>query len=201
MEKLKKNRKVVIISALIILALLAGGTYVATRHTDSPNKAKNAVQNEEKAKKVKQADKEQKEAEKALEEAKASGDEEAIKKAEAKVEKAQAKTKAASQSSTGGSSSPSSPATPKPSEKKKVWVVDKAAWTETVQEPIYATRTVFIASNWDNSQTKRFYSLTEAQAWLSTVDGGGYYEEDEQYISGYNTKTINHPEEGHWEYQ
>ncbi len=190
MDKIKKNKKVVIIVAALMLTLCAGGIYAATKNTDTHSKAKNTVQSEEKAKKAKQATTEQKEAEKALEEAKA------------KVEKAQAKIKAGSSAggSTQNSSAPAS-GTPKPADKKKVWVVDKAAWTETVQEPIYATRTVFIASNWDNSQTKRFYSLTEAQAWLSTVDGGGYYEEDEQYISGYNTKTINHPEEGHWEYR
>lgn len=98
-------------------------------------------------------------------------------------------------------SSQSTPSTPKPKEKQKVWIVDKPAWTETVQEPIYSTRDVFYASSWDNSEQATFYSLEECQKWLSKFDGGGYSISNEQYISGYNTKTINHPEQGHWEYR
>lgn len=109
-------------------------------------------------------------------------------------------TKPSTSSSSGAANTKPSP---KPKEKTKVWIVDKPAWTETVQEPIYSERDVWYASNADNSKQATFYSYEECDRWLDTVaEGmGGYQETTEEYISGYNTKTINHPEQGHWEYR
>ncbi|MDD7511526.1 MAG: hypothetical protein PUK21_03980 [Peptostreptococcaceae bacterium] len=198
MDKLKKNKNAVVIILILILVLIAGGIYAATKDTDKHNKAKTATQSEEKVKKAKEDKKEQKEAEKALEEAKASGDEKAIKEAEAKVEKAQAKIKAGS--SAGGSTQNSS--APGEANKKKVWVVDKQAWVEEIRQPVYVP-------TW----------------WIKFTDGSmkTYYDEDGWYNDCKHTPnvaswgngedvpdpsgatqvvgTVNHPEEGHWEYR
>ena len=104
-------------------------------------------------------------------------------------------SKKPSSNNSSSSSSSSKPA------KKPVWVVDKAAWTETVKEPVYSERDVWIAYTSDG-QSKKFYSEDDMWAWLDEIDATGHYQvTTEEYISGYTTKTIEHPEEGHTEYR
>lgn len=220
MNKIKENKKLFAIILIISLLTILLGSYAIYKNSSK----------EQTASKIEKSEKLEKKAEKKLKEAKKSGDKEEIAKAEKELKEAEEKTEEVknkkstssssasssnastskstptaskpSTSSSSGATSTSKPA-PKPKEKKQVWIVDKPAWTETVQEPIYSERNVWYASNWDNSKSAKFYSLEECNNWLTTVGEGmgGYQKTTEQYISGYNTRTINHPEQGHWEYR
>lgn len=110
----------------------------------------------------------------------------------------------ANKPSSSSSSSSSKPSSSKPAaqEKKKVWVVDKPAWTETVKKPVYAYRETWWI-NFGNGNIKTYYDKQEwRNAYLGNPDavqwGNG---EDEEYISHYETTYVEHPEEGHWEYR
>lgn len=214
MLKIMKENKKKAISLIIGLLLIFGGiVYIAVSNSD----AKEAKNVKVSAKNIKEIKKDKKDAKKELEKAKKSGDKEEIEKAEKKLETIEKKEEASTIASSGKSSKTPSAASkpssssasgtskpaPKPKSKQKVWIVDKPAWTETVKEPIYSTRDVFRATTWDNSKQATFYSLEDCDNWLTTVgEGVGSYQIDtEEYISGYNTKTINHPEQGHWEYR
>ena len=220
MNKIKGNKKLFVVIVIISLLAILLGSYAIYKNSNK----------EEMTSKIEKSEKLEKKAEKKLEEAKKSGDKEEIAKAEKELKEAEEKTEEvknkkstsspSASSSSASSSKPSSEAVAKPStssssgaistkpaprqkEKTKVWIVDKPAWTETVQEPIYSERNVWYASNADNSKQATFYSYEECDRWLDTVaEGmGGYQKTTEDYISGYNTKTIRHPEEGHWEYR
>ena len=112
------------------------------------------------------------------------------------------KTSSNSKSSTHSASTPShsgsSGSGTAPAPKPKRWVVDQAAWDETVQEPVYAYRPTWWGTLRDGS-TKIFYSEEEVyNAYGDTVVAWGNGQ-DEQYISGYTTRVIHHDEVGHWE--
>lgn len=104
-----------------------------------------------------------------------------------------------STSSSSGATSTSKPS-PKPKEKTKVWIVDKPAWTENRVTPIYETKTYWVVTKWDNSETVTVYSAEEAQTKAAEFPGS-YQKINENTVTGYNTETITHPEEGHWEYR
>lgn len=214
MLKIMKENKKKAISLIIGLLLIFGGiVYIAV----SNGNAKEDKNVKVSAKNIKEIKKDKKDAKAELEKAKKSGDKEEIEKAEKKLETIEKKEEASSIASSGksnktpsaaskpssSSSSGTSKPAPKPKSKQKVWIVDKPAWTETVKEPIYSERSVWYASNWDNSKSAKFYSYEECDRWLDTVaeGAGGYQETTGEYISGYNTKTINHPAQGHWEYR
>lgn len=222
MNKLKENKKSFVIILIISLIAIILGSYAIYKNSNK----------DETANKIEKSEKLEKKAEKKLKEAKKSGNKEEIAKAEKELKEAEAKTEevknkksdsssSASSSSTNtskssptaskpstssssGATSTSKPA-PKPKEKTKVWIVDKPAWTETVQEPIYSTRTRFLLKDDNNNQIGVFYSTSEVQAKQKELSRQNiltsYSMYDEEYINGYNTKTINHPEEGHWEYR
>ena len=215
MNKIKGNKKLFIIVLIISLIAILLGSYAIYKNSNK----------NETASKIEKSEKLEKKAEKKLKEAKKSGDKEEIAKAEKELKQAEEKTeevkKSASSTSASSSSANKSKSTPtaskpsvssssgttstkpspKPKEKTKVWIVDKPAWAETVKEPIYSERDVWYATTWDNSKQATFYSYEECEQWLKTIDAGSYQETTEEYISGYNTRTINHPEEGHWEYR
>ena len=97
-------------------------------------------------------------------------------------------------SSTSGSSGSSGSTTDKP--KEKVWVVDKAAWTEQVPEYGYGYQ-IYV----DGSLV---FETADPTAYESKLDyyanqGTPTTQKMGQIVVGY--KTINHPEEGHWEYR
>lgn len=92
-------------------------------------------------------------------------------------------------SSTSGSSSST---TGKP--KEKVWVVDKAAWTE--QQPIWAP-TWWVSYN-DGTIFTTFDEMEAYNKYCNDRNVAGWGTGEDQ-IKGY--ETINHPEEGHWEYR
>lgn len=213
-KKMKGNKKVVIIVAVLILALLAVGIYAITRNadTDSTKRAKTTTHSVEKTKKAKQATKEQKDAEKALEEAKKSGDKEAIGKAEKKLIEAKKEVKEISFTSSNTSSAqpskPSKPSEPnspsQPSKPAKRWIVDKPAWTETVTK--YKTETYYVPTWWTYGNGSKKVHYSEAEAYnLYVNDTSGEHaswgngEDEARTKQVPYTETINHPEEGHWE--
>lgn len=76
---------------------------------------------------------------------------------------------------------------------KQVYVVDQAAWTETVEEPIYSTKEVAIC-NTCGADISGY-----AGEHLDETMHDGYHSEVQTVQTGTDTYTINHPEEGHYE--
>ena len=219
MNKIKENKK--LFATILIISLLAIllGSYAIYKNSSKT----------ETADKIEKSEKLEKKAEKKLKEAKKSGDKEEIAKAEKELKEAEEKTEevknkksassssassssantskstsTASKSSTSPSSASSSTSNPtsKPKEKQKVWIVDKAAWTETVYKAIYSEgRTVYRATTWDNSRSGTFYSYEEMNQWFGEDVGSYQIDTEGSEFIGYDTEVINHPEEGHWEYR
>lgn len=97
----------------------------------------------------------------------------------------------------------------KPATKTPRWVVDRAAWTETKRVPVYDYVYVYrvYGVKADNSEEYigNYYSFDEASAAMSNFDRRrfvtvGYESNLEEKLIRTDTQTINHPEEGHWEY-
>lgn len=208
MLKDKKKQKKVILALIAVLAIGAVGAYGISQSVKHENtkKAMTKIEKskEEKKKAEKSEAKEKTEEEKAkeeLEKAKKSGDKEAIKAAEAKV--TATKTTSSNSSSSGSSSSSSGSSTP---QKKKVWVVDKPAWTETVEVPVTKYRKYWWVSYSDGS-IKNFYNYEEWRLAWKGEDGLGvsgvssYGGPKQESYTEYETRTIQHPEEGHTEYR
>lgn len=109
-------------------------------------------------------------------------------------------TKPSTSSSSGAANTKPSP---KPKEKTKVWIVDKPAWTETVTKT--RTETKYRTTWWGrlrDGSIKTFYSEEEVyNAYGDTVVAWGDGEDEAYTVQVPYTETINHPEEGHWEYR
>lgn len=96
------------------------------------------------------------------------------------------------------SSSVSAPAQSMPQKKwientERVWVVDRAAWTESI--PVYKTIEVSICNICGADITGN--TSAHAKAHMKAGEGSGHHSEVRQEISGYDT--VNHEEEGRWE--
>ncbi len=76
---------------------------------------------------------------------------------------------------------------------QKIWVEDKAAWTESV--PIYGTKEVSICNVCGADITGN--TAAHSKAHMMAGEGSGHHSEVRKTISGYNT--VNHPAEGHYE--
>lgn len=213
MNKLKENKKLFAIILIISLIAILLGSYAIYKNSSKT----------ETASKIEKSEKLEKKAEKKLKEAKKSGDKEEIAKAEKELKEAEEKTeevkKSASSSSANSSNSNTSKATstaskpstssssgaantnpsPKPKEKQKVWVVDKPAWTETVVDYDRPVET-WIAVDEGSGIERKFYDYDEAMSEKGFLESGlGHvYNGETEYPY---TKTITHPEEGHWEYR
>ena len=211
-ENLKVNKKELIIGAVIIIAIIAiAAAYGLSKKSDSINtgKAKSvSVEQKKENKKTnigeKKKDVVEKDETKAKSEEKAkdykdTASEKKTAGGENKGSKSSSNTKSSSSTASTPSHSSNSSSNSTPAPKPKRWVVDQAAWDETVQEPVYDYRPTWWAIMNDGS-TKIFYS--EAEVYQLAVDGyvGSYGNgQDEQYISGYTTRVIHHDEVGHWE--
>lgn len=75
----------------------------------------------------------------------------------------------------------------------QVWVVDKAAWTESI--PVYSTVEVSICNICGTDITGN--TSAHAKAHMKAGEGSGHHSEVRREITGYDT--VNHAEEGHWE--
>lgn len=91
------------------------------------------------------------------------------------------------------SSQPGSPQKTWVEDTEKVWIVDKAAWTETI--PIYENVERSIC-NICGADITGSTSAHNKQHMLAG-EGSGYHSEVQQVKTG--EETIEHPEEGHWE--
>lgn len=76
---------------------------------------------------------------------------------------------------------------------EQVWVVDKAAWTESV--PVYSTVEVSICNICGQDVTGN--ASAHAKAHMKAGEGSGHHSEVRREITGYDT--VSHTEEGHWE--
>lgn len=76
---------------------------------------------------------------------------------------------------------------------EQVWVVDKAAWTESI--PIYSTVEVSICNICGQDITGN--TSAHAKTHMKAGEGSGHHSEVRQLITSYST--VSHPEEGHWE--
>jgi lipoprotein len=115
------------------------------------------------------------------------------------VIKQQTAASSSSNSKTAKSSSSSSASTSASKAKQRVWVVDKAAWTETK----YRTET-YQYTVYRTSDGKEFATYAQAYAYYEKMGDEGY-----PINFGAVTKTgtrqvpytVSHPEQGHWEYR
>ena len=73
------------------------------------------------------------------------------------------------------------------------WVVDQAAWNETVSTPVYETRTVWYCSTCNANIS------ANPGGHLDETRHGGYWSTGEGVQVGTNTITVPHEEVGHWE--
>ena len=206
--KIKKKELIIgIVAILLIVAIgIAYGINKSGSKAVAPKKIEKTAKKENKKEKskVSKADRseDKKTDAKSGEKAEDGKNEDSGDKA-AKSENNGTKTSSNSKSSTHNASTPShssnsSGSGSTPAQKPKRWVVDQAAWDETVQEPVYAYRPTWWGTLRDGS-TKIFYSEEEVyNAYGDTVVAWGNGQ-DEQYISGYTTRVIHHDEVGHWE--
>lgn len=121
-------------------------------------------------------------------------------KSAAKTQSASHKTTStASSTSKSSSSSSSSGSSSNTSSKKKVWVVDQAAWTETK----YRTET-YTYSVYRTSDGREFSDYNSAYAYYCEQGDNGNYV-NFGAVSKTGTRqvpyTVTHPEQGHWEYR
>lgn len=114
------------------------------------------------------------------------------------------KTSSSARSSTSSTNPPShnssSSSGTAPAPKPKRWVVDQAAWDETVEVPVYKTVTEY----WirlTNGTILTYESWNECENAMDkygsevAANGSG----SKQVLSGYNKTIIHHEEVGHWE--
>ena len=226
MNKMKKVKDFVNnpkkLTALILGVCLVGLATLAFVFSDGPAEAPKTTD------KVTAQKKDTKKAEKKAEKKSEVKKSEVAKKSdEAKVEEKKEETKAESKSeakseptkksepankpsvskpSTSGSNSGASNSTTAPTQKpkQKVWIVDKPAWTETIQVPNYkSVLMVKVKTLTMGVQIMTDDEFTACVAMDPTPEKcrGSWSQFTENVQDGYLTQTVNHPEEGHWEWR
>lgn len=111
-----------------------------------------------------------------------------------------------SKPSTSGSNSSASSSTTAPTQKpkQKVWIVDKPAWTETIQVPNYKSVLMVRVQTWTMGiqiMTDDEFTACNAMDPIPAKCDGSWSQFTETVQDGYLTQTVNHPEEGHWEWR
>lgn len=208
--KIKKKELIIGIVAIVLIAAIgiAYGISKQGSTTDEPKKIEKTSKKEEK-KKVKTTGVKPGKAEDKKTDAKSDVRAEDDKKEEsgdkaAKSENNSTKTSSNSKPSTHNASTPShsisSGSGSAPAPKPKRWVVDQAAWDETVEVPVYKTVTEY----WirlTNGTILTYESWNECENAMDkygsevAANGSG----SKQVLSGYNKTIIHHEEVGHWE--
>lgn len=207
--KMKKELIIGIVAIVLISAIgIAYSLSKAGSKTDEPKKIEKTAKREDK-KKVKTARDKASKAEdektnaksdvKSEDEKKDDGTEKAV-KSENKGSKTSSSAKSSSSSASTPSHSSSSSSGTAPAPKPKRWVVDQAAWDETVEVPVYKTVTEY----WirlTNGTILTYESWNECENAMDkygsevAANGSG----SKQVLSGYNKTIIHHEEVGHWE--
>lgn len=129
-----------------------------------------------------------------------------VKKSEVAKKSEPAHKPSASKPSTGSSNSGASSSKTAPTQKpkQKVWIVDKPAWTETIQVPNYKTvimvRVDTLTMGIQIMTDEEFQACNAMDPTPAKCDGA-WSQFAEKVQDGYLTQTINHPEEGHWEWR
>ena len=82
---------------------------------------------------------------------------------------------------------------------EKKWVVDQAAWDETISEPIYEMVEKSICNGCLADITGNPWGHIDAALDAGNFNCGGYHSEWVQEQTGTNTYTVHHDEVGHWE--
>ena len=73
------------------------------------------------------------------------------------------------------------------------WVVDQAAWTETVSEPVFEMQIVWYCNTCGEDIT------SNPEGHIDETMHAGYRNDWKQVQTGTNTYTVPHPEQGHYE--
>ena len=215
MNKMKKVKDFVNnpkkLTALILGVCLVGLATLAFVFSDGPAEApktadkvtaqKKDTKKSEKKSEVKKSDEAKVEEKK--EETKAESKTEA--KAEGKKSEP-ANKPSVSKPSTGNSNSGASSSTTAPTQKpkQKVWIVDKPAWTETIQVPNYKTVIMVRVDTLTMGiqiMTDEEFQACNAMDPTPEKCRGAWSQFADKVQDGYITQTINHPEEGHWEWR
>jgi hypothetical protein len=218
MNKMKKVKDFVNnpkkLTALIVGVCLVGLATLAIVFSDGPAEAPKTtdkVTAQKKDTKKTEVKKEKAKAEEKKTETKIDENKEETTKAEEKKSESAHKPAPANKStvskpSTGGSNSgasnSSTTTTQKP--KQKVWIVDKPAWTETIQVPNYkSVLMVKVKTLTMGVQIMTDDEFTACVAMDPTPEKcrGSWSQFTETVQDGYLTQTVNHPEEGHWEWR
>ena len=208
--KIKKKELAIGIVAIVLIAAIgiAYGISKQGSTTDKPKKIEKISKKEDK-KKVKTTGVKPGKAEDKKTDTKSDVKAEDEKKEEigekvGKSENNSTKPSLSARSSTSSINSPShsssSGSGSAPAPKPKRWVVDQAAWDETVEVPVYKTVTEY----WirlTNGTILTYESWNECENAMDkygsevAANGSG----SKQVLSGYNKTIIHHEEVGHWE--
>lgn len=126
----------------------------------------------------------------------------------------QTASKPASKPQTNSSSAQETPAqsqpsqTEQPAQKEPVWhepvyenrwIVDQAAWDETVSEPIYEQVERCICNGCGTDITNNIDAHLESQMLAGNMACSGYHSEWQTIQTGTNSYVVHHDEVGHWE--
>lgn len=206
-DKLKSisGKNKAIIAVLLLLVLVGSVVAISIFNFAEAPKTTDKVTAQKKDTKKTEVKKEKAKAEEKKIETKIDENKEETTKAEEKKSEPAHKP-SVSKPSTGGSNSgasnSSTTTTQKP--KQKVWIVDKPAWTETIQVPNYKTVIMVRVDTWTMGiQIMTYEEFTACNAMDPTPAkcDGAWSQFAESVQDGYLTQTVNHPEEGHWEWR
>ncbi len=206
---MKTNKKEIVIGIVIIVLIATIGiTYGLSKSgskANEPKKTEKTARRDDKKKAPKGEIKKEAEV-KQEEEVKSTDKTESPAPTTKKEETVNKSSKSTAKPATGNTTS--KPAA-KPATKTPRWVVDRAAWTETKQVPVYDYVYVYkvygVKSDKSTEYIGNYYSYDEACAAMDNFDRSkyvttGYASNLEEKLIRTDTQTINHPEEGHWEY-
>ena len=206
---MKTNKKEIVIGIVIIVLIATIGiTYGLSKSgskANEPKKTEKTARRDDKKKAPKGEIKKEAEV-KQEEEVKSTDKTESPAPTTKKEETVNKSSKSTANPATGNTTS--KPAA-KPATKTPRWVVDRAAWTETKQVPVYDYVYVYkvygVKSDKSTEYIGNYYSYDEACAAMDNFDRSkyvttGYASNLEEKLIRTDTQTINHPEEGHWEY-
>lgn len=216
-DKLKSisGKNKAIIAVLLLLVLVGSVVAISIFNFAESPKTTDKVTAQKKDTKKTEVKKEKAKAEEKKTETKIDENKEETTKSEAKseVKKSEVAKKSepahkpsASKPSTGSSNSGASSSKTAPTQKpkQKVWIVDKPAWTETIQVPNYKTvimvRVDTLTMGIQIMTDEEFQACNAMDPTPAKCDGA-WSQFAEKVQDGYLTQTINHPEEGHWEWR
>jgi hypothetical protein len=203
-NKIKDNKKVAIAILVVLVLAITGITAAVVSTNDKPVKRK--VENVKRS--IKDVDNE--EVEQVTETPENTGNDAVAtpnekpsrktfteKNSEKQVEKKEIAKKSEKSSSTSSSNVSS-----KPAAKTKVWVVDRAAWTETVTKYRTETQTYTV---YRNQRGMEFSTYDAAYALYASQPAGTGYAfgpvNKTRTVTVPYYEYINHPEQGHYEYR